>query len=63
LLIVGNNQCRIGPIMREERCEEAISLEPVKINAIQRTTGSQYFKNVRLLSTAHRKQGWQQTGN
>jgi hypothetical protein len=35
----------------------------VKIRAIQTITGSQYFRNARLLNIAHRKQGSVQRSN
>jgi len=51
--ICGNNQCNNGAMMREECAKEFTSLDAEKISAIQSSTGSQYLKNGRSLSTAN----------
>ena len=54
---LGASQCSSGARMREECWEDAASLEPTKITAIQKIAGDQYFKNTRPFNTAHRKPG------
>ena len=44
---------RLGARMREERAKDCVSLDAVKISAIQISTGSQYLRNARNLSTAN----------
>jgi len=44
----GASQRTIGPIMRELRGPEDLSLEAEKMRAIQRITGSQYLRKERV---------------
>jgi hypothetical protein len=49
--ILGKSQRRIGSTNREERSEECASADAEKINAIQKSTGSQNLRNARNLGT------------
>ena len=47
--ISGLNQRKTGPMKREVCSADIRSVDPMKINPSQIKTGSQYFKNDRIL--------------
>jgi hypothetical protein len=49
----GKSQWTIGPMIRELRWLESVSLENEKMTNIHTTTGNQYFKNERIETTTH----------
>src|SRR5437867_11835769 len=53
----GLSQRSSGPMMREVRCEDNRSVEPVKIRPIQRTTRDQYLNHKPVPDTAGSTRG------